>query len=420
MPERLAKLGPEQVASGINPSLPMDNDPFWIDGSGVVFREFSVQPGAGQFAILDKLEVAPVRGLLEAEVSGRKKLIFGTLKHLYVWDESLSLPVRRTNTTQYPSGYNGQLDSTATTRATLWSTATWGNYILATNGVDLLQYNDSTDLGSNFRNLDVDGRFTKAEIVLPLKQFILVFNTSVAENQIAWCALNQPEDWIPTNRNEAGSLLAKDIQGPILAARYFGEGIAFYTSSSMSVVSFIGDPFWFGERKFLSDVGVVGKGSVCSVGRLHYGLGPRGIWRTDGFQVQYIDEPAIREYVFSDINREQWDKSLVFHNVSEGLVEVHYPTKDSKFPNRCVAFSTREQLWTIKNYARTAGSSADVFRFPITGDNDGNVYMQSTEGESVSAVSSPLEMNASFEVLSLYGELGYGGGGYGGRLSGTG
>lgn len=419
---RLLQRFDAEVATGLKPSVPLSKNPLWQNGRGVVFREGAVQPSIGQFVPFNKLSVEPIIGMIEAEVEGKKGLFWGGQTKLYRWFEGDGTA---TDETRLVGGdYAGVLDATLTQPATQWSMSQWGHWILATNGIDEPQVRKT---GAVFADMNVDGRFDSCQILIPFKAFVVAMGLSGGTigdfpDGIAWSDADAPEVWAPTVTNAAGDLGARDMNSPIVGAIPLGRNaIAFFGSDSMHLLTFVGAPNYLGQEKILDGIGLVGKNALARIGNLIYGFGPRGFWRTDGTQPQYIDQPDIREFIFKDVDRDQWSKSVLWHNGAEEEVVLFYPSREATNCDKGVGINYRTGAWSIKNYGRTAASRVSVLDFAAVGDCEGNVFFQRTESfDPFFSSGSPLELEASYSATVGFGMAGFGQMGWGGTQNGTG
>lgn len=437
----------KQVDTGLQPSAGLGVQRLWEDGRNIRFARGTVTPQEGQAVAFARAGNLPVIGMMEAIVSDKRTLYYGDRTSLFRYVETQSASdVTRTAGGPY-DGVEHESVSTVTgvlTNATRWSFAHWGTTPVATNGVDRPQVFDPTEGEGKFKDMwtgdagtqgdgdDTNEQFDTAEIVITFTPYMLAMNTSGGgtnsysdDQRIHWSdnniidTVDGATGWVPAATNDAGSVLVRDIDSPILAALPLGPAVAFYGANSMHAVSFIGAPFYFSHQRLLTGIGVFGKGAVTRVGRMHYGFGPRGIWRTDGVEVNYIDEPDIHRFVFENINPNQTSKIWVWHDSSTSTVWFWVPTTTDDI-DIGLGFCYQNQTWTIVDYARTSGTSGATFENPLMGDKRGNIFSQSVEGTVFSPTDRPLVLNAIYEHTVLYGDGQYGEWVYGGYKTGDG
>ena len=436
MAERLVRFDKE-IPSGIHPSLANAKVPLWVDGRNVIFFEEAIQPAPGQFQLAAKAEVGRVIGAIESLIDGKDNVFFGTPTNLYRFQEDFD-PVQAADVSRAAGGaYTGINNALPAEDSTRWSFATWGRWMLAVNGKDAGQIWKPNYTGPSFFNWNTDSAtpapatpedfpWTKANIVRTIGPYAIVLNVeNLASGDdesdfIYWSDSDDVHNFAALATTSAGQLPVRDIDSPILAAEDLGGGLGFYGSDQLHILEFFGAPFYFGQRHLLRGLGAVSKDSIAVVGKVHYGFGPRGIFRTDGFQVQYIDDPSIHDFIFTNLTRAQISKCIAWYHASLNTVFFSFPLKPALDTSLTVGYNIKNGTWTIHDIARSAASTGAVFDFPITFSNTGTIYQQGAVGVPPTGEPLPLTLIAEVDVKGNYGHLGYGDGGYGGSLIATG
>lgn len=423
--ETLADFKGDVMQSGLHPALPNDEKPFWDTGSGVQFQERSVQPFPGQFSFILKIENLPIIGALERSIDGKKCFFYGSPQSLFRFVQTVG---GAQNVTRASGLYNGITIATQSQISTRWSMTPWGRWIVATNGVDAVQIYktpnpvDGGGSGSTkFIDLQEGGSstllFSKAELVASLGPYVLAFNLTEGGQKLGdtfrWCHTDNVENWVPAATNAAGQLPIRELNGDIVSVVPLGRGLGLYGGDSLFLVSFIGPPFYFGAQKLLDGIGAVSKHSVVNVGRLHYGLSQYGFFRTEGFNVQFIDRPSMHEYIFTHIEHTQLSQCAAYHDPANNHVVWNFPPD-----NLAVAYNYITGSWLFPGIVRTAGSDGEVFGFPIVGDADGNLFSSAVGQVGTPPISAPLELSAEYSVETPFGQGGFGQGAFGGTESG--
>lgn len=424
--ETLADFKGDVMQSGLHPSLPHDEKPFWDIGSGVQFQERSVQPFPGQFSLFLKLENLPLVGALERSIDGKKCFFYGSIRSLFRYVQTIGGPQ---DVTRVSGPYTGIAEATQSQIASRWSMTPWGRWIIASNGVDRVQIyktpNPVDGVGSGttkFIDLLEGGvsalLFEKAELVSTLGPYVLAFNLTESGIKLGdtfrWCHTDNVENWVPAANNAAGQLPIREMNGECVAVVPLGRGLGVYSPDALHLVSFIGPPFYFGAQKLIDGVGAVSKHSVVNVGRLHYGLSQYGFFRTEGFNVQFIDRPSMHEYVFSNVSHDQLSQCAAYHDPANNHVVWNFPHDDFS-----VAYNYITGSWLFPGVVRTAGSDGEVFGFPIVGDEDGNVFSSAVGQVGTPPITAPLALFAEYSIETPFGQGGFGQGAFGGTESGV-
>lgn len=400
------------LGSGLFPSHPGKKPPLWENGRNVVFEYGLVKAALGQFLMFAPAEAARIMGIKAAYVAGTPTVYFGTPTKLWKWTESGGV---EDLSDEVFSGGEGNP----------WIFALWGNWIAATNNTEDLKIYKNT---GNFADL-AGTPFTRCKVIESTNTHLFAMNTSNGGNYIEWTDVDDIEDWTATSTNEAGNKPMRNLDSDIIAAKKLGDSIIAYTYNEMLSIDYIGRPFIYGVNFLLEGFGPVGPNAVAAVGRVHYGFGRRGLWVTDGVSFDFIDEPAVFDFLFQDdltrVDKTKLDQIVVWHDQMQNLVMFSYPTEAGLGHNDIqVGFNYKDpnKPWTVFNYGRMAVDDSGVFDFAVSGDQLGNIYQQSATNTAPSSGEQPIvELDETTYTLQLgVGEGGVGQLGVGGYESGTG
>jgi hypothetical protein len=380
--------------------------PLFKGGQNVNFKDGGVQPAHGQLFLTSTGRLQPIRGMQSTLIAGEPTLFFGDLNRLYEFSgDSIS---------ELGSGYTGLEDASSGSRATLWSLAPWGEWMLATNGNGAIQISKSA---GSFSDLSGSPP-SDTELLVTDSPFVLAMNTANGGNAIEWCDEDDVETWTPAVDNSAGSLFPRELSSDIIAALSFRGRPIFLTLNELGVVNYVGPPFIYGVEVQLQGIGVVGKHAVTVAGNALYGFGPRGIWRSDGRSFEYMDAPQLHEYVYDDFNDRQRSKVVAWFNPFDAMVVFHYPSRNSQENDRGVAFDTRNGVWTIYSFGRSAVDRGQAFENAVIGGTEGQILYTDVETATFGAQIGRLVNDESYSVKVGYGVGGYGQFGYGGSYAG--
>jgi len=403
------------ITSGLHPSLPDSEVPLWRDGDNIVFTEQSARPGLGQFPLFAFLDAGRGLGIIEHEIEyatqSLKYAFWGTRTKLWMGvDPTNTLgSVTPVDVTRAAGVYTG-------TRDDLWSIASFGTVVIATNGVDEVQVlvpsgEPNSALFVNLSTVsDLPDTF-RAKLVAVSGPFILFFNTDNSNQEVRWGDEDSFATFQPASDNFARDLIIRDIQSDIRAVLDLGGGLAMYGRDQVHWVQFAGPPFFFQTDHLLSGVGAVGKHSVVAVGRQHYGFGPTGIYVTDGSGFEYIDKPSIHDYIYGKLDVLLANRVIGWEDQKQEMVFWSFPTITGI--GETVGFNYRTGAWGKYGYYRTAAVASAVFNSPLLIDTNGSVLVQGGSG-GVSG-GNPIVLTTTGAFSIGYGYGGYGIGRYGGN-----
>jgi hypothetical protein len=398
------------------PTLGSRQSPFWKDGRNILFEDAAVKSSPGSFLLFDSQVGEEVTGIKTTVQGGKKTVYYGTPTQLKKW----SLEDGVTDLTKV-GGYTGTADD-------LWSFARWGEWIVASNGVDPIQVDKNA--GAGF--VDLTGTpFTWAKVIYGTDTQLFAMNTSNDPGEIAFCDIDDIESWSPLPSNQAGAKIQRNLASGITCAVALGANIAAYTEYEMIIISYIGTPFVYSILPREKGVGTNSKNGVISVGSFNYGFSKTGIWITDGATVQHIDDPAMHSFILGQgefkLNKNKDFLVCAWHDRHQKTLTFYYPAGTAVYNSIGVVFSytTEQKCWSICDFGRTCVDDAGIFDFAITGDRTGAIGQQNVDGQPFqSGAADPgiVDLtNADFTIeWDGYGED-YGGGDYGGgELDGSG
>lgn len=398
------------LSSGVFPDFESQSPPLIRDARNYLFAANRVQTFLGGEALFSTGVAVQILGVEAIEVGGAANVFFGTETELRQWNGA--------TVTVEGSGYTGNEDQTATSLACRWDIVPWGAWVLANNGFDRLQ----VWKGASFAGIaDFNTEIGTAYIALRYKEFLQVFNLAGSGGHVegAWCKTDDPETWTPTAANLAGRIIFRGLESGIRAAKKMADFTAVYSSDSMHGMFFTQQQTVFGQQHLLKGIGAFGKMAVDSIGGLHRGFGPRGLWQSDGNSYQYIHDPAVKRYIYNNINLDQASKCIVSYDNQIQATLFMWPSLNSDDVDQGIALNHQDNSWSPFDIDATCVSTSGVYHFPLIGTSAGSIIKQSIydvglvadEDDGVFELPTP-----SASVSAGYGSGGYGQGGYGGLL----
>jgi len=305
MPEPIVSAGPgQELESGLFPSVDQLSAPFWVDGENVEFRGGGVQSSKGHIPL--STMPGPVNEMAQAYNAGDQRIYAAVNNGVYVRSSTSGL----TSLGAFP-------------RVGFPFFETFGTFLLATNFIDPPMYWKNTGNLVVWPNLP----FTFCKVLHRRDNHVIAFNTSNGQNAYEWCSASDVDDWVPTDENSAGNNWVRDLDSEIVAAVDIGRQTAVYSKETMGLIQFVGQPNVFAHTQAINGVGAVGAHSVIQVGPMNYGLNRQGIFVTDGVSFEYIDEPAVHDFILSDVDFDKGEEVKGYHNEDLGSVIWFYTRK---------------------------------------------------------------------------------------------
>jgi hypothetical protein len=300
-----------------------------------------------------------------------------------------------------------------------WSIVQFGQSVLASNGVDEVQYLADITTGV-FQDLsDAGGDLAasfRANILQKLGPYIIAFNTDNDNTEARWCTEDNVLVWSPLATNSARDIQIRDMNSSIKCVIEFGTALLVIGETRAHIFQFIGAPFFFGAKKIIDGIGAVGKNAVCESGKMIYGFSAHGIYITDGMIKEYIDEPDIHSFIYEDDNK--YDKTraalvCAWEDTNDDEVYFSYPTIDGS--GFTVSVNRKTGVWSMHDYWRTAASPGELWKAAIILSEDGDVFIQDASGTGSSYDVNPLGLSDMLVIDIGMGDAAMGQQPYGGK-----
>lgn len=383
----------DALLSGLYPGVNKDQQPLWRDARDVYFDSTSIRPTSGGINLQitigmfdaktglfdsatglfdDGAQVialpggsfnTPIKGVhQQKQLNGQVLVVIGTDTQLSMFDAAAGLVTSFTNL----SGVDHASDFYTTT---LWSFEQWGDWVVATNGVNVpyvLKRNTTT----NFVPL---GGFssvaTKCEIFRVLGPSMIAFNTSNGANQMLACKQDDVETWDFSTNPTAVELTIRDFSGPIIAVERLGKNLAAYGEQGVHIISY-GGSFLFGAQAGARGIKAVSKNSIAVVGGVHYALQENGIFKTDGLQVVPCAAKQIGDWLRRNVDWDQRSRISSMVDLPRGIVRWSLPLAVGHV---VLVYNYNNDTVSFEREPFTSSAAAKGLNNPLMGYSSGSV-----------------------------------------------
>lgn len=235
----------------------------------------------GSAAVVDKWTVASLATLAKTfpNVAG------GTVRFLVFSDNNID---------EYSSTGSKTNRGTGYTDYGKWSAAQWGDRIIATNYLDVVQTSTGTSFGA------LGGSPPKARLVAANVNFVMLAATNDGSaayaDEVFWCALRNPELWTPSIATQCGRFRLLDAPGHITQLVAYRDKFYAFKENSIFVGEYVGPPGIFQWRLVSSRIGACGKlgqGVVECNDKLYFAH-VTGFYEFNGSQLVNVGKPCWR------------------------------------------------------------------------------------------------------------------------------
>jgi hypothetical protein len=204
-----------------------------------------------------------------------------------------------------------------------WQFLQFGNYALASNGSEKIQYfdvNSSTDFA------DLAAAAPIAKYITVVRDFVVSANISAGTypSRVQWSDINDPTDWTPGAASQADFQEIPD--GGDITGITGGEFGIVFLEKAIVRMSYIGSPLFFQFDTISRNVGCIEGGSITQYGGITYFLSDDGFYSCNGQQVIGIGAEKIDRYFFNNANIGDIDSISAAVDPERNLVIWNYTT----------------------------------------------------------------------------------------------
>lgn len=244
------------------------------------------------------------------------------------------------------------------------------------NGLPI--YSNSVDepvywAGGNLITLPDWTATESCKFIAVLKFHIFALNISgpsgTFSNLLKWSSAAEPgtvpSSWTPAADNDAGSVELSDSPGELLCAYPLADSLIIYKNNSMYSATFIGGNEVFDFRKIQSSSGALSSRSVCDINGRHLVVTEGDIVITDGVSVQSIGEGIVKNYLFSQLDENNFRNLFCVYNPARNEAIIAFPTVGNTFCNKALIYDINSQVFGIRDLNQAVAG-------PIGVVNDGS------------------------------------------------
>jgi hypothetical protein len=248
------------------------------------------------------------------------------------FDGSYTITTVPTSTTFTYAKVNANIASVAATGTVIgsdytgtyrWQFLQFGNYALATNGSNKVQY---YDINSSSYFGDLAASAPVAKYITAVRDFVVCANIGAGTNpaRVQWSDINDPTDWT------AGGASQSDVQelpdGGDVTGVVGGEFGIVFLEKAIVRMSYIGSPLFFQFDTISRNVGCIEGGSIAQYGGVAYFLSDDGFYSCNGQQVTGIGAEKVDRYFFKNANIGDIDSISAAVDPERNLITWNYTT----------------------------------------------------------------------------------------------
>lgn len=206
-------------------------------------------------------------------------------------------------------------------------------------------------------------------LVSDTSRFVMTFgcndygSSDIDPMLIRWSDQESAVNWTPAATNQAGSLRLSH-GSKIEAVLQTRQEVLVWTDTSLYGVQYLGPPVVWGSQLLTDNISIVSDRAMALAAGVTYWMGEDKFYVYDG-RVNTLS-CDLRQYIFSDINRDQYAQVCAGTNEQFNEVWWFYPSENSTVNDRYVVYNYLEKVWYYGSMGRTAWTDIGVTtNYPI-------------------------------------------------------
>ena len=214
--------------------------------------------------------------------------------------------------------------------------------------------------------------------------------TDIDPMLIRWSDQESAVNWTPAATNQAGSLRLSH-GSKIEATLQTRQEILVWTDTSLYGIQYLGAPIVWGSQLLTDNISIISDRAMSLAAGVTYWMGEDKFYIYDG-RVNTLN-CDLRQYVFSDINLDQYVQVCSGTNEQFNEVWWFYCSASSTAIDRYVVYNYLEKVWYYGNLGRTAWVDIGVTsNFPIAATYVNNLVQHETgNDDNTTASTLPIE-----------------------------
>jgi len=209
---------------------------------------------------------------------------------------------------------------------------------------------------------------------------------------VRWSDQENATDWVPSSTNQSGEYKLAG-GSTIVAARTAKQEILIWTDAALFTMQYLGPPYVWGFNLLVDNISLISPNAIASVNNQTFWMGVDKFYVYTG-RVDTLP-CTLRQYVFNDINKDQFYQIVAGTNEGYNEVWWFYPSADSPVNNRYVIYNHLEQTWYYGTMNRTAWLDSPLRKFPMGAQSVQNSFLSA-------ALTTTPTTNAAITLLNGY------------------
>ena len=216
---------------------------------------------------------------------------------------------------------------------------------------------------------------TNKVITAPTERFVLALganpydptdpDTTFDPMQVRWSDQDNQYEWVPAVTNQAGGFRLSH-GSYIIGSTTTRQEILIWTDSALYSAQYLGPPYVWGFNIMADNISLISPNAMVTANNVTYWMGNDKFYMYSG-RVETLPS-ALRQYIFSDINRDQGYQIHAGTNERFSEIWWFYCSGTSTVIDKYVVYNYLENVWYYGTLGRTAWIDAPLREFPMAAD----------------------------------------------------
>lgn len=238
-----------------------------------------------------------------------------------------------------------------------WTSAIINSIFVINNGADVPHYwngNVATDLAT----LTAWNSNWRCKSIVSFKDYLVALNVTKSGtnygSMVKWSSAavpgTLPSTWDETDvTKDAGEQDLSETPDEIVDAMKLGDALIIYKQRSMYLMTFVGQPYIFRFQKLPFEYGILARGCVTDTPLGHVVLTNGDVVLHSGQSPQSIATAQVKDYIFSNISNNYYDRAFVCTNPQKYEVLVCFPTEGSSTCDKAAVWNWKDNTWGLRD-----------------------------------------------------------------------
>ena len=222
-----------------------------------------------------------------------------------------------------------------------WRFVQFGNYMIAANGKNIVQYADMATTTISFASLDASAPTSK--FVTVVRDFVVTGNTNTSSAQLVWSGINNPNTWSNTAVTQSDNQIIPD--GGEIKGVTGGEFGLILLERSIVRMSYVGSPIIFQFDNIARNLGCFEPNSVVQWQGITYWLADDGFYACNGESIEAIGAEKINRFFWSTVRDSEIAEMSTAIDPFRALIMWGYPSNDGDY--RVLVYHIPTKKWSF-------------------------------------------------------------------------